>query len=31
MGVDPETDDIMGRGPRTTGFIALVSCSCSTC
>ena len=22
---------IMGRGPRTTAFIALVSCSCSTC
>ena len=24
MGVDPETDDIMGRGPRTTVFTALV-------
>lgn len=24
MGVGPETDDIMGRGPRTTAFIALV-------
>ena len=24
MGVDPETDDIMGRAPRTTVFTALV-------